>query len=554
MKGLLITLFTILSINSYAQFANSETKTNAYIKNNQIIAEFDIPKGLHQTLQKDYFNIEVENIDGIKFEDTIYPEGHKNKILDTIEFSGKVKLIKPFIYLDYKTAVSAKIRLNYQLCLDNGSCLMPQSKTISLEIPIKKNEIKVEIKPKENNSIIKYLLMAFLGGLILNIMPCVLPVLSIKALSLVKQSGQDKRSILKHSLLYTIGIVLSFIILATVVIIMKKSGESVGWGFQFQNPYFVIILLTMMLIFALSLFDVFTFSAPGMQTANSAAAKDGYIGSFMGGVFAVLLATPCTAPMLGAALGFAFSQSASIILILFIAIGLGLASPFLLIGIFPKSITIFPKPGAWMNRFKELMGFLLLGTVIYLFRVLYFQISGEELINILWFMLLVSFSCWIYGTYALPIKPKRTQWVATIISILILYFSWNQFVQIDTNNEPTKKIEKHSNWQTFSPELLDALIAKKEAVFVDFSAEWCMTCKANELTVLNTDEIQNLFKSKKVHLLLGDNTKKNVMINEWLKKFNRAGVPLYLLYLPNANHPIVFPEILTKGMIINALK
>ena len=541
MKFLFTTFFTIIMINIFAQTANIEVS----VEDNKIVATIDIPKGLHQTLQKDFFNIEVEKIQNIKFSETIYPKGHKNEILNTIEFSDKVNLIKPFSYAqNLKSAISAKVTVNYQLCKDNGACLFPQSE-----------EFKVTIQPQksEKSNFLKYLLMAFLGGLILNVMPCVLPVLSIKAISLVKQSGQEHKVILKHSLTYAAGIILSFIALATVVIIMKTTGESVGWGFQFQNPYFVIILLSMMLVFALSLFDLFTFSAPGMQVANNASGKDGYLGSFMSGIFAVLLATPCTAPMLGAALGFAFSQSAIVIIILFIAIGAGLAFPFVIIGFIPKMINFMPKPGAWMNTFKEVMGFLLLGTVIYLFRVLYFQLSGEELINILWFMLSLSFAAWIYGKYATPIKPKKTQWIAIIISIFLIAASWSTFVHISQNKKNTVKNE-HSNWQTFTPELLAAHIAENKIVFVDFSAEWCMTCKTNEALVLNTDEIQNLFKSKGVQLLLGDNTKKNHIVDEWLKKYNRAGVPLYLLFIPNKKEPIIFPEILTKQMIINSLK
>jgi len=544
MKILFMMIWTIITINISAQTANIKV----IVDDNKIVGTIDIPKGLHQTLQKDFFNIEVEKVENIKFSETIYPKGHKNEVLNTIEFSGKITLIKPFTYAQkLKSAINAKVTINYQLCKDNGACLFPQSKEFNIIIQTQKPS-----GLKKSNSLLKYLIMAFLGGLILNVMPCVLPVLSIKAISLVNQRGLENKVILKHSLTYAVGVILSFIILAIVVIIMKKSGESVGWGFQFQNPYFVIILLSMMVLFALSLFDIFTFSAPGMQAANNASGKDGYFGSFMSGVFAVLLATPCTAPMLGAALGFAFLQSPRIIIILFVTIGIGLAFPFIIIGFIPKTINFLPKPGVWMNTFKQIMGFLLLGTVIYLFRILYFQLSGDELINILWFILLLSFSAWIYGNYATPMKSKKTQWTAIIVSILLISISWSNFVHISQNKESMVK-KKYSNWQTFTPELLAAYIAENKMVFVDFSAEWCMTCKTNELLVLNTDKIQNLFKSKDVQLLLGDNTNNNPIVNKWLKKYNRAGVPLYLLFIPNQKDPIIFSEILTKEMIINSI-
>jgi thiol:disulfide interchange protein DsbD len=397
--------------------------------------------------------------------------------------------------------------------------------------------------------------MAFVGGLILNIMPCVLPVLSIKAMSLVKQSQQDQKQILRSSFAYTAGIVVSFIVMATAIVILKMAGENVGWGFQFQNAGFVTGLLILIFVFALSLFDVFIIRAPGMQTATKASMKGGLTGSFLSGIFAVLLATPCTAPFLGAALGFAFSQSAIMIFAIFILIGLGLAFPFILLGIWPKAIKIIPKPGEWMNIFKEIMGFLLFLTAFYLIRSLSFLVNNSDFLNLLLYLIVLGMSAWIYGRFARPEFSKRKQWIATISAILLAVSLG--FVLLDYAPADAHQTEDNAHyprdWQKFSPELLAEYQNNGKSVFLDFGAEWCLTCKTNETSVLFTDKIESAFKKYDVQMLRGDNTKKNDIINEWLAKFDRAGVPLYVLFI-DGKAPIVFPEIITKEMILNKLK
>jgi thiol:disulfide interchange protein DsbD len=536
--------------------AQEEDVVTARVEDGKIMVTYNIPEGYHQTLQQDYFYIDVESYPGLKFSDTIYPEGHLDTDGNT-EYKGNTTLVKKFTVTDGFEPGQITIYAGYQLCEDSGACLFPQEKEITLTIDA---TTLPAAEPKPATSFpktLQYLLMAFLGGIILNVMPCVLPVLSIKAMSLVKQSQQDKKQIFRGSMAYTMGILFSFIVLAAIIIILKTTGESVGWGFQFQSPGFVMALLIIIFVFSLSLFDVFIIRAPGMQAATKASSKGGLTGSFLSGIFAVLLATPCTAPLLGAALGFAFSQPPLMILAIFLLIGMGLAFPFILIGIWPKAIRIIPKPGEWMNIFKEVMGFLLLATAFYLVRSLYFLVGGKELLSILVYLLILAFAVWIYGRFAKPEFSKTKQWIATILAIAIAV--GGGYLTLDFSEENiTASLEAESHlrpgWEKFSPELVAEYREAGEPVFIDFGAEWCLTCKTNETTVLFTEDIENAFQENGVKILKGDNTKNDPVIGEWLTKFNRAGVPLYIFYLPGQEEPIVLPELITKDMIYKMLE
>ena len=557
----------LISMSLFAgEQKKAEVKVTAQIVGNKIVASYQIPEGMHITLQKDYLYVDADSVDWLKLEPTIYPKGVKDADGDIV-YHGQMKLTRQFTFLKkYTDSRPLKIFAGFQACLDSGTCMFPDEKEFTLNIKYDKkydinnvpaeNEKPLPAKKAPISAVLKYLLMAFLGGIILNVMPCVLPVLSIKAMSLVKQSHQDKKEILKGSLMYTAGIIVSFIVMASVVIFLKISGEMVGWGFQFQSPGFVMALLIMIFVFALSMFDVLIFNAPGMNKATQASQKQGHWGSFLSGIFAVLLATPCTAPMLGAALGFAFTQPPLMILAIFILIGLGLALPFLLIGFWPAAIKIIPRPGEWMNVFKEVMGFLLFATALFLLRTLYFLVGGDGTFNILWFLLILSFSAWMFGRWTRPHIPHKKQWVMAILAVLISVFAGMFLLRFnDSSSNKTEMVSStKGNWGVFSPEKVQELRDAGKPVFIDFGAEWCMTCKTNEKVVLYTDEIQKAFRDHNVVLLRGDNTKRDPIINEWLHKFKRAGVPLYIMYIPGKDEPEVLPELITKDMVLNMLK
>ena len=555
-------------------------------------AVMTIPKGMHQTYvpgENDYFYLDAKN-PNLSFGTTVYPAPTEKVSATEWSYHGTITFTKPFTVKASAKPGSSKINAEfaYNICLDSGACEPPETvnkdidfkilgdpvevaplvettetetteePAITPDIPVEEESIPVEPVKTEAQNIWKFLLMAFLGGLILNVMPCVLPVLSIKAMSIVKQAHEDKAQIMKHSLAYTMGILTTFILMAVVIIIIKMTGEAVGWGFQFQNTGFVLFLLSLIFVFALSLFDVFIINAPGMSASTKASSKGGVSGSYFSGIFAVLLATPCSAPMLGTALGFAFTQPPVMILIFFTLIGLGLALPFILLGFNPKWMKVIPKPGEWMNIFKEVMGFLLLGTAVWLLHVVFQQNGGSYLLRVLIYLVFLGFAAWMYGRFVRYEYSKTTQWIFTILAVIVIAGSAYLFLPVpdaslQSDSAQTAEMQGWEGWQTFSPDLVKELVDQGEPVFVDFGAKWCMTCLTNEKTVILTDAMKEAFAAKKVQLIHGDYTKKNPEIQAFMKQFGRAGVPFYVLYVPG-QEPKLFPEIITIPMLKSALE
>jgi len=383
-------------------------------------------------------------------------------------------------------------------------------------------------------------------------MPCVLPVLSIRALNLVKQSGNSRREIFTGSLFYTIGVLVSLLILAGVVIGLKLSGELVGWGFQFQNPGFVAFLIIVVFVFALSLFDVFVFQPPRMNGAIQRAGSKGYIGSFFNGIIAVLLATPCTAPLLGPALGFAFSQPPIVIVLTFSMVGIGFALPFLLIGLRPALINKLPKPGPWMNTFKELMGFVLFATAIYLMSILRYQITPAQLVQVLLFLLIIGFLLWIYGKTASPVISRKRKWIILGLIIILSVSAAGRLLDFEKGPNAQSTATIREGWEQFSVEKLEKYQQADNPVLVVFSAKWCTVCKLNEQTVLHTERGDALFRSHDVKLLYGDYTNQDPVIEEWIRFYGRAGVPVYAYYHSGEEYTLL-PEVLTFQILENHL-
>ncbi len=551
-------------------------------------AEMIIPPGMHQSYipgEEDYFYLKAAAV-GLSFGKTAYPEPAVRTDEGEWQYTGKITLKLPFtVKADAKGGkLAVQAEMGYNICFDTGSCEAPETVTkdfiLNIATPeavttavttepadsIQPADTSASAQPlpaqtpvqKTSGNIWKYLLMAFLGGIILNIMPCVLPVLSIKAMSIVKQAHEDKSVIMKHSFAYTGGILVSFLALAAVIVILKLAGESVGWGFQFQNTAFVLVLTSMIFVFALSLFDVFIISPPGMNAATKASGKGGIGGSFFSGIFAVLLATPCSAPMLGTALGFAFAQPPVLIILFFLLIGLGLALPFILLGLNPKLMKIIPRPGEWMNIFKEVMGFLLLATAIWLLHVVYQQNGGAYLLKVLIYLLCLGFATWLYGRFVRLEHKKSTQWIFTLLAILVIAGSAWIFLPMGKSAEPVSSEnvsteQGFEGWLNFSPELVDSLVSQGKPVFIDFGAKWCMTCLSNEKTVTTTQTMKEAFAAKNVALVRGDFTRKNPVMQAYMKKYGRAGVPFYVLLIPG-KEPVLFPEIITIPMVKTALE
>ena len=390
------------------------------------------------------------------------------------------------------------------------------------------------------------LVFAFLGGLVLNLMPCVFPVLSIKAVSLL-ESDEGRGGHLRHSLAYTGGVLICFAILAGVLLGLRGGGDAVGWGFQLQQPLFVAALAYLFFAMALSLSGLVHFGTRWMGVGQSLTTRGGLRGSFFTGVLAVVVASPCSAPFMGVALGYALTQPPAMALTVFLALGLGLASPFLLIGLVPALARLLPRPGAWMESFKQFMAFPLYLTVVWLLWVLggLTDRSGMALAGI--GLVLVAFVAWLWhrpGPMALVFKLAAAAGAIAVLAHPL----------VRTVSPPSQAgAEQHAEWQAYSPERLSAARDSGQTVFVNFTADWCITCKVNERVALSSSRVKRAFTSDAVVYLKGDWTRSDPQITEMLERYGRSGVPLYLLFR-NGGEAEVLPQLLTPDIVIDSLQ
>ena len=528
-----------------------------------IIVTYIFPEGMHQILQEDYFFFDVESKPGFSFGQLIYPTGEPEDD-GFIHLHGQASLSRSITVLPETEPGEYQIEIlaGYQLCFDTGTCVMPEEIELFIDLQVLPADDSTLIEstiPGEDSAtgdpILLYLFFALLGGIILNLTPCVLPVLSLRAFTLIRDSQQEKKKITISSLVYSSGILFCFFVLALIVIVLKASGELVGWGFQFQNPIFVLVLTAFIFVFSLSLFDVFVITAPDSKVTSKMTSKRGLAGSFFMGVFAVLLGTPCTAPILGAALAFAFAQPPIVILAMFGLIGIGMALPFVLIAFKPSFVNKLPKPGNWMNILKELIGFLLLFWAVKMLQVLYYHLGGEGLISVLFFLLALGFSFWIIGRFIRPEVKFAKRLIALIVAILITIMVGNYTLRFNRQDIRTDEgaAIMSGRWQPFSSERINVLREEGIPIFIDFTAKWCTTCYTNEITVLYASDIQEAFENKGVELFVADFTRFDETIAQWIQSYGRVGVPVYVFYLPGEDEPILLPEIITKRMVFDVL-
>jgi thiol:disulfide interchange protein/DsbC/DsbD-like thiol-disulfide interchange protein len=432
--------------------------------------------------------------------------------------------------------------------------------------------------PAKSASLLWMILLGFIGGIILNIMPCVLPVVSIKVMSLIKQADMDRRGIRAHGLSYTAGILASFLALAVVVAIFKSGGEAVGWGFQFQSPLFVSILAAIVFVFGLSLLGVFELTTPvdriarivdedilsmigtpdpqSNESPSNAVSGLRLAPSFANGVFATVLATPCTAPFLGVALGFAFTQPIFTTFVIFFFVGLGLAFPFLILAFVPAWTRFMPKPGNWMVTFKSLMGFLLMATVAWLLDVLGKQVGAAGLTRMIVYLTILGLAAWIFGRFGNIMVVGRTRVIAVLSALMLMVGGGVFLLRFDPVAQAG--VIRHEGgiaWERFSEKRLAELSGAGRTVFIDFTAAWCWTCKVNEKAVIETDEVRQTLEKLNIAALKGDWTNRDAEITEYLKKRGKAGVPLYVIIAPGqTDNPVVLPEVITKDMLIKAFE
>ncbi|HEX4577469.1 MAG TPA: thioredoxin family protein [Edaphobacter sp.] len=390
--------------------------------------------------------------------------------------------------------------------------------------------------------------MAFLGGIILNLMPCVFPVLFLKGLALLQSSGQERKHLRSHGLVYTLGILVSFWIIVGVLLALRAGGSQAGWGFQLQSPVFLTLLAAGIFFFALSLAGLFDIGLSLTSVGGELAQKQGYTGSFFTGVLATVVATPCTAPLMGAAIGFALAQPAPITFSIFTALGLGLAAPYLLLSFQPAWTRLLPRPGAWMEVFKQLTAVIFFATVIWLVYV-YGSLfaggaSGGQAIYrvalLLGCFLMLAVAGWVLGKW-----PAR--WTSTIAAILIA--ALGLAIPLYQPKDTTLV------WSPYSQQALDQARTSGHPVFIDFTAAWCLSCQVNERLVLRSADVQHQFSKNNITLLRADWTQYDPEITKQLASINRSGVPTYVIYpAPVNSAPDVLPELLTKDIVLTALE
>lgn len=394
--------------------------------------------------------------------------------------------------------------------------------------------------PVSELGLLPALALALLGGLILNLMPCVFPVLSIKALALVNK-GDHKA----EGLAYTAGVLASFAVLAGVLIALRAGGQQVGWGFQFHSPVFVLVVAYLLFLVGLSLSGLFEIGGSFTGLGTSLAAKQGLAGSFFTGVLAAVVATPCTAPFMGAALAFALAQPAAVMLAVFLALGLGLALPFLVLAFWPAAQRWLPRPGAWMDRFKQALAFPMYAAVVWLLWVLAQQTGPDGVGLALLGLLLIAFGLWWRRSSGGSALGTGAALASVVLALAAA--AWIKPVAADVRAAGSAASE------AYSAERLAELRAQNKPVFINMTASWCISCLVNERVALSRPEVQQTFAKAGVAYLKGDWTREDPAITAVLKAHGRSGVPLYLYYAPGAAEAVVLPQILTPGLVIEAV-
>ena len=395
------------------------------------------------------------------------------------------------------------------------------------------------------------LLAAFLGGLLLNLMPCVLPIISIKVFGFLKCKDQDARIGRLSAYAFSFGVLSTMLVLALLIISLKSIGIQLGWGFQFQHPGFVLILLFTIFVLSLGFFEMYSINLPGLRTIGSWELKfNSHIAkNFFDGVIASILSTPCTAPFLGTALAFAFTQTPAKTIAIFLMIGLGLSLPYAFLSTHPKFLSILPKPGPWMSRFRQLMGIFLLGTGVWLLFVLH-HLSGE---GAMWgIALLFTTYCalWVYNWLSSMNFQGLGKALAFSLIIIGAMVVWPKVHARDTPAQ--QSAQAIIPWRPYSESLLSELVSAGQTVFIDFTATWCITCKANEYFVIEDVNVARVLEQKGIVPLKADWTNGDAEVTQALKRYGGHGVPYYVLLSPKLEQPLVLPTLLTQQLLLEA--
>lgn len=480
----------------------------------------------------------------------LWPPPLKTEIQEQLSYVYEGNILIPFELTPEKIEEPVTLNLNISFLACASMCV-PIDTTLSLTLsPTDKEDdvfkaVKKWEKSYEGLSLFSLILIALLGGFILNFMPCVLPVLSLKVMSLVKQSKKATVNHAKQSFTITgIGILSSFLILALITVLLKASGSAFGWGIHFQNPHFLLFVFLVLVAFSASLLGIFEIDLPsGFGTWLITHEGKGRVKDFLSGVFATLLATPCSAPFVGTALSFALARQTGEIFLVFFFLGLGFAFPYFLLASLPQRFIVLPKPGMWMIWIQRALGGILVLTALWIGWILSFHLSLLTLLLSTLLAVLAISLFWIKHHN----KPTLNAWLyATPLFLIAWSFSW---ILQATEKVPTDKYSQSSPsldiWQPFQPEAISTLVSRGKIVFVDATAEWCVTCAVNKSLVLNDPRITSLLSQPEVIAMRADWTKQDPQITDFLQKYGRYGIPFNIVFGPNNPEGIPLPEVLS---------
>ena len=442
-----------------------------------------------------------------------------------------------------------------QACADAGLCYPPRRQQLQINHSTQHIQVldtatvaqtSTELTASTSAPLGLILLFALIGGAILNLMPCVFPVLSIKALSMAN-SSLNRHSKHTHGLVYTLGVISTFVVVAALLIALRTAGSAIGWGFQLQSPLFIGALVYLFVLMGFGFSGFFEFGTRLMSIGQSATTGNSLPATFMTGVLATVVASPCTAPFMGTALGFALTQSTPVALLVFVFLGLGMALPFLLLSWWPWLAEKMPQPGPWMDRFKQFLAFPLYLSALWLLWVLGHQTDINTVVALLIGVVMISFAIWLTHDRNGSFRAIKFILVLALIAgaVALPLNSYRDYQQARSGS---------TAWQPYTAARFEALRNNSQPVFINLTADWCITCLANEKLALSSEAFQQALKDKQIHYLKGDWTNYSPQITALLNRNGRNSVPLYLLYSANSDQPMILPQLLTESIVLEALQ
>lgn len=525
----------------------------------RLITEFDAPGELRlywkiedgYYLYRHGFQVELSANGEILDSDLLIPKG----LAKDDEYFGRVEVYYNYADLSLKgipNSANLALTVTSQGCADAGLCYPPYSEYFQLDSqqlsvtkvdpPDAQSADNASIAAsKQSGSLLYMILLAMMGGAILNLMPCVFPVLSFKVLAFANDKNHAQ---VTHGFVYAAGVVISFVVVAAILVSLQAAGEAIGWGFHLQSPWLVAALVYLFFVMGLSLSGFIELGGSLMNIGGNLTQKSGYSGSFFTGVLATVVASPCTAPFMGTALGYAITQPTYIALLVFAALGVGMALPVLILSGSPKLLNKIPKPGPWMESLKQLLAFPLYATAVWLSWVVGRQAGVNGMALLLMGCVLITLALWLWSD-----SWWKRAISASCAALAVAILTSPLMKPVDS------LVRSNSEWQAYTPQTLAELRTQGTPVFLNITADWCITCLANENVTLNTDVVKQAMKASGVVYLKGDWTNRNAMITALLKEHGRTGIPLYVAYPADSQKPgILLPQILSQDIVIDALQ